>query len=72
MANLVGDIAQRLSPSYVSDVESFICENRTGHECVDELTPREFFDYYLKWNGFIGYTDAFIRVIEACGWRPPE
>lgn len=45
------------------DIQSFIDENNVPAE-IQHLTEEEAFDYYLKWNGIIGWTDAILGAIK--------
>lgn len=53
------------------DIEMFWRENVARfHERFDlqKLQPWEWIDYYLKWNGILGYTDDLIELFESAGW----
>lgn len=56
------------------DVLDFIAENRNnrdiGGKLVGDLTPVEFLNFWLHWNGVIGYGDSIVELVEALGWRP--
>jgi len=60
----IGDI----SPRYVEEVREFLEDNKKVVD-VSELTPQEFLDSYLKWNGIIGYTGDIILLMSQLGWR---
>lgn len=55
----------------VDDVIEYLIENKSDRS-VDQLTPKEFFETYLVWNGIIGYSTGLISIIEALGWRLEE
>ena len=59
---------------FISDVKEFIAENRQNRkicgEVVEELTQVEFLNYWLHWNGVIGYGSSIVELVEALGWRP--
>ncbi|MEO2202417.1 hypothetical protein ABGV42_01520 [Paenibacillus pabuli] len=31
---------------------------------IFEMAPSDVFNYYLQWNGIIGYTDTILRVVD--------
>jgi hypothetical protein len=46
----------------LDDVEEYLEANNYG--CgVNDLTKRQILDFYLCWNGIVGYTDDIICVI---------
>jgi hypothetical protein len=55
----------------VDDVIEYLIENKSDRS-VDQLTPKEFFETYLVWNGIIGYSTSLIELVEALGWRLEE
>jgi hypothetical protein len=55
--------AHRLPASMQTNVMDFLDENKVDKRFVD-LTMEEFLDYYLKWNGIIGYTSQILRIVE--------
>jgi hypothetical protein len=58
----------RVSRKAMEDVAEFMEENEILGSPV-QLEPRVFFDYYLKWNGILGYSDTLIELLEQLGWR---
>ena len=46
----------------MSDIEEFIELNNLDVN-VKDLTKRQILDYYLKWNGIVGYTDTIIAIV---------
>ena len=58
----------RVSRKAMEDVAEFMEENKILGSPA-QLEPRVFFDYYLKWNGILGYTDSLIELLEQLGWR---
>ncbi len=65
----LGKDAANIDVRYVHDVESYIRDNKINFGCVEELTPQQFFQFYLNWNGIIGYLDTFLSLVEQLGWE---
>ena len=40
-------------------------DDKSQDESILKMSGFAFFDQYLKWNGFIGYTSDFLDVIHA-------
>jgi ribosomal protein L40E len=55
----------------VDDVIEYLIENKSDRS-VDQLTPKEFFDSYLVWNGIIGYSTSLAEIFEVLGWKLKE
>jgi hypothetical protein len=69
----------KIDQTFQSDVESYVEDNDVRSKTsvgpmqdLSELTPREFFDYYLKWNGLINWTNPILELLEQLGWKPPQ
>ena len=60
----------KLPRGALSDVREFVRDNRLAskHDGIDghiaKMTPDEFLDAYLKWNGIIGWTDAIVTTLD--------
>lgn len=54
--------------TFAREVREFISEPDKSRS-VENLTPNEFLDYWLKYQGIIGYTSDIVRLIEALGWK---
>ena len=64
----------KIPQEYVDDVREFIAENqRFPNICeraVEELSPGQFFTYWLNWRGLVGYSSSIVELMEALGWLP--
>ena len=63
--------ASKLPSNVLSDVREFLVENRYDVKTNDDAdfviqnsTVEELFDYYLVWNGIIGFTGQFIEALD--------
>lgn len=54
----------KLPPFIRGDIYSFIQDNKLPLDIVN-LSPRDIVDYWLQWNGIIGYTDNIINLVDA-------
>ena len=62
---------QSVPMRFKRDVAEFI-EMNHKRESIGDLSPREFLEYYLHWNGVVGYTSEIVTLMEALGWRAPK
>lgn len=52
-------------PNFVkNDINEFLEENRMEGSSYHNLTPNELLEYYLQWNGIIGFTEKIKKAIE--------
>jgi hypothetical protein len=58
----------KIPAHFVGDVEEFFDENRK-YGRMEDLSPEQFFRFYLEWNGISGLSDSLIQLLEALGWR---
>ena len=50
------------------DIKEFFKENYgedIDNERIDKMSKRDVLDYYLQWNGIIGYTSDIVNIVEA-------
>lgn len=50
------------------DVKDFFKENYDediDNERIDKMSKRDVLDYYLQWNGIIGWTGDIVNIMEA-------
>lgn len=62
--------------SYLVDVQNYIDDNQHQPEVrgkvLEELTPEEFFKFWLTWQGFIGWSVPVLELLDQLGWKRPE
>jgi len=54
--------AGKLPKRVEQDIEDFIADNNIRPSV--EMTMEEALDYYLKWNGIIGYTETILEIVK--------
>ncbi len=58
----------RVRREYVDDVQEYLVENDVP-KLMEELTPQEFFKYWLEWSGVVGFDAKIVSLLESLGWR---
>lgn len=71
-ANQMIDVSKPELRHPAMEVREFLGALNYSKMSVEKLTPREFFDYWLRYQGIIGYTDQIIDVMKGLGWSHPQ
>ncbi len=58
----------RVRREYVDDVQEYLVENDVS-KLMEELSPREFFKFWLEWSGVVGFDSKIVLLMESLGWR---